>query len=436
MPKEPLLALPEEPAALSRRGFLKSATCFAGAVVSASLSGCRRNPGVPGARVTLTQWYHQYGEKGTEDAVRRYALEYTRAHPDVAVQVVWVPGDYQTKLNTALLTAGGPDVFEKQLSVPMVSAQQVAPLDDLFTPEIKQQFLPDDLRLNTVDGRIYGVKMVGDMGLLYYRPSLLEKAGLKPPSTWDELLAASKALTTRERKGLFVGNDGGVGALLNIAPWSAGSDFLKGDKILFDNPRTVQSYEKLRELGNSPTLLIGYETDWWDPTALAKGQCAMQWGGLWAFPAIKEKLGEDVGAVPWPALDQQGSPVTFAGGWSQMVNAQSPNVEEAKKFVRWLWLENEKIQTDWNLSYGFHVPPRLDVARSASALSAGVPAQAVKIVAEFGRIVPPQWSAGMNTILNDAASNIVKQGRDAQSEVSLAARKCERELARLLRYKK
>jgi hypothetical protein len=46
--------------------------------------------------------------------VTRYAQQYTKAFRDVAVQVVWVPGDYATRLNTALLTAGGPDVFEKQ----------------------------------------------------------------------------------------------------------------------------------------------------------------------------------------------------------------------------------------------------------------------------------------------------------------------------------
>ncbi|MDQ3815573.1 MAG: twin-arginine translocation signal domain-containing protein, partial [Armatimonadota bacterium] len=85
---------------LSRRQFLNMATVAAGAV----LTGCNRQND-SGARITLTQWYHQYGEEGTQAAVLRYAQEYTKLHPDIAVQVVWVPGDYQTKLNTALLTA-------------------------------------------------------------------------------------------------------------------------------------------------------------------------------------------------------------------------------------------------------------------------------------------------------------------------------------------
>ena len=41
----------------------------------------------------------------------------------------------------------------------------------------------------------------------------------------------------------------------------------------------------------------------------------------------------------------------------------------------------------------------------------------------------------MGTALTDAVTNIVKQGRPAEAEISNAARKCERELQRLLRYR-
>lgn len=419
---------------MSRREFLKVVTVSAGTVVAGhGLSGCRRPAATSGARVTLTQWYHQYGEKGTQEAVLRYAQAYTKSHPDIDVQVVWVPGDYGTKLNTALLTAGGPDVFEKQLTVPMVTAGQVVALDDLFPPQIRQDFLAKDLAANSVGGKIYGVKMVGDTGVLYYRKSLLRAANMAAPRTMDELIAVAKKLSTGGRKGLFVGNDGGVGALLNVAPWSAGSDFLVDDRVVFDTPRTALAYEKLRELNDSGALLIGAPTDWWDPSAFTQGLCAMQWGGLWAFPAIRAALGDDVGGMAWPALDEKGSPVTFAGGWSQMINSQSPHIEEAKKFVRWLWIENAKIQQDWNLAYGFHVPPRLSVARRAAPLDSPVPAAAVKNLEQHGRFLPPAWSSSMGTALGDAAANIVKQGRPAAAEVAVAAKKCERELQRLLR---
>ena len=351
-------------------------------------------------------------------------------------RVVWILGDYGTKLNTALLTAGGPDVFERAgLTIPMVSAGQVAPLDDLFTPAVRADFDAGDLEANSVDGHIYGVKTVTDTGVLYYRKSMLQKAGVAPPQTVDELRAASKALEAPRRKGLFLGNDGGVGACLTLAPWSARQELLRENQVAFDTPQTAQSYEKLRDLINGGSLLIGAPTDWWDPSSFIQGLCAMQWGGLWAYPAIAQALKEDVGALPWPATNAQGQPATFSGGWSQMVNSRSPQIEEAKKYVRWLWIENQKIQRDWNLSYGFHVPPRRSVAQAADALDAPVPAAAVKILRDYGHIVPPAWSGGMGTALSDAAVNIIKLGRPAQPEIATAAAKCRRELERLFRYR-
>lgn len=387
---------------------------------------------MPGKRVTLTQWYHQYGEKGTQEAVHRYADEYMRLHPDIGVRVVWVPGDYGTKLSTALLTRGGPDVFESSLTVPMVTAGEVVSLDDLFTPEIRADFNPKDIAANSVGGKIYGIKMLDDTGLLYYRKSLLQAAGLEPPMTMDALIAVAKKLTTNSRKGLFIGNDGGISSLLNILPWSAGSDFLVNDRIVFDDPRTAAAYEKLAELNASGAVLMGAPSDYWDPSAFTTGLAAMQWTGLWAYPAIRKALGDDVGALPWPALDAAGHPATFLGGWSAMVNAQSANINEAKKYVQWLWLDNKAAQQDWCLSYGFHVPPRTSVAQNAAALRAPIPAAAVHNLIAYGHATPPSWNTAMGTALTDAVTNIIKEGRPAAPEIAAASSRCAIILNRML----
>src|SRR5690348_4107255 len=110
--------------------------------------------------VVINVWYHQYGEDGVQDAVNRYADEYNKANQKVQVQVSWIPGDYGTKLNTALLAAQGPDVFEGQPSLGMVRQGIIAPLDDLYIPETLKDFNPNNIMAATVDGKIYGVKMI------------------------------------------------------------------------------------------------------------------------------------------------------------------------------------------------------------------------------------------------------------------------------------
>ena len=424
---------------LKRREFIKTAFVTAGSVTIGatalgSLGGCRRGGASKDGRITLTQWYHQYGEAGTKDAVTRYAAGYTKANPHINIQIVWVPGDYATKLNTALLVAGGPDVFERNsLTIPMVTAGQVAPLDDLFTPEVRADFDKGDFESFGVDGKIYAVKMVTDTQLIYYRPSLLKKAGMAPPQTLDELVAASNALVAKRRKGIFLGNDGGVGACLYPVLWSARQQLLRDNKLVFNTPRTAQAYEKFRVIVQAPTTLLGAPTDWTDPSTFIQGLAAMQWCGLWAYPQIKKEFGDDVAALPWPALDAQGTPSMPAGGWAQMVNARSPHLDEAKKYVNYLWIENQKIQTDWNLSYGFHIPPRKSVAQTAQPLREPVPATIVADLGKYGHIIPPAWSSGMNTAFTDAAVNIVKLGAPGAQEFASAASKCERELERQFR---
>lgn len=438
---------------VSRRTFLASVTVVAGAVIT----GCgTTNPGAAsgtsasgaaasgtsasgaasgtaaGGKVVLNQMYHQYGEAGTKEAVLRYAQEYTKQNPNVQVNVNWTLGDYAQKLNAALLTPQAPDLYEGGPTLDAVKQGQIASLDDLFTDEIKKDFNPIDLQANTINGKIYAIKMLADTGVLYYRKSLLDKAGVKPPTTMDELIDAAKKLNRGNVKGLYVGNDGGVAALATVAPWAAGSNFLQDNKIVFDNAQTAEAYRKVKELNDSGALLQGAPTDWWDPSAFTQGLTAMQWTGLWAMPAIQKALGDDFGIVPWPSIGAKGTPATFRGGWSQMVNAKGAHVDEAKKYAQWLWIQNTQLQQDWNLNYGFHVPPRISATNSADKLKSGAPAQAVEILNKYGKANPPTWAPAMDTAINDALTNVLKKGADPAAEVKTAAQKADAELKRLL----
>lgn len=438
------MSAPERFAQFNRRRFLQVLGLGAAAVGSAPLlaacsggsSGLSGDTGGggDGSKPTINQWYHQYGEAGTQQAVERYAKDY----PDANVKVQWTPGDYTSKLNSGLLSSSGPDVFESSVNIDQVKSKQVVALDDLIA-DVRDDYSEADLKSSTVDGKVYAIKMVDDMGVLYYRKSVLEKAGVQPPTTVDELIAASKELTTKDQKGLFIGNDAGVtpsfggGSLLGPILWSVGSDFLTDDnKPGFLTDDVKQSFAKMRELFETKSILLGSPTDWWDPSSFTQGLAAMQWCGLWAMPGIQKALGEDFGVVAWPKFSSSvGAPSTFAGGWGAMVSAKAKDVEAAKAFVKWLWVDNSEAQEDFNLSYGFHIPPRKSLAAKAEKLQSGPAADALKIFNESAVAANPAWTPKMNNAYADAATAIVRKGGDIDSNLATCEKAVNAELNRL-----
>ncbi|MYU54365.1 extracellular solute-binding protein [Streptomyces sp. SID7805] len=224
--------------------------------------GCTTSPtggSSSGAKITLNVWSHAYGEAGTQQALTRCATEFTKANPDIAVKVTWVPGDYPAKLNASLLTAAAPDVFEHgDFTQGLARRGQVAALDAQYG-SAKDDFNQGDRDLVTVDGKLYGVKMVDDVQMLYYRKSALAKAGITPPTTFDALVTAARTLTTKKSKGLFVGNDG-VGEIPALSVFSNRGELVADGKIAFASPQAVEAVTALKRLHDDKSLLMGFTT--------------------------------------------------------------------------------------------------------------------------------------------------------------------------------
>ncbi|MFD7617363.1 ABC transporter substrate-binding protein [Streptomyces sp. NPDC059802] len=412
---------------LSRRGFLGGSILFvAGAAV-----GCSTDPaggGSTGAKTTLNVWSHAYGEAGTQQALTRYATAFTKANPDIAVKVTWTPGDYSSKLYATLLTDAAPDVFEiGDFSESFARQGQIAQLDDIYG-SAKSDFNPGAREMVTVDGKLYGVKTLDDVMMLYFRKSVLSKAGITPPDSFDALADAAKALSSKKTKGLFVGQDGlGDSAILSV--FSNGGDLVTDDgKAGFGSPQAAEAVAGLKRLHDDRSLLLGFTTDWWDPAALTQNVVPMQWGGLWSMPAIKTALGDDFGVLPWPAFKPGGKPVVRVGGWSTCVNAKGKNVDAAKKFVQWLWIQQTDLQTDWSQSYGLHIPPRTSVAATADKLTQGPAKETVELAAKYGRNNPSTWNSAVSSLFTAAAAKIVSGKGDAQSLLADAVKKAQGEI--------
>jgi multiple sugar transport system substrate-binding protein len=420
-------------AELNRRGFLGGSLLFvAGAVAACSSDPTGKSGGSSsggGGTTTLNVWYHAYGETGTQDAVIRYGKAFTAANSDIQVKVTWIPGDYTAKLYSTLLTPDAPDVFEYgDFSVALARHGQIADLSDLYG-DAKADFAQGDLDYVTVDGKQYGVKMIDDLMMLYYRKSVLAKSGIQPPKTFSDLADAAKELSTGGNKGLFISNDG-VGDIPALAVWADGGDLVKDDKAVFGGDQAAQAVGALKRLHDDKSLLLGFTTDWWDPSAFTQGVVPMQWTGLWAMPQIQKELGDDFGILPWPGATA-GTGAVRVGGWTSMVNAKGKNVEAAKKFVRWLWVQQTAQQKDFAESYGFHIPPRKSVAGAADKLASGSPKDAVALAQQFGHSFPNTWNTDVSGIFATAAGKVMT-GSDPAKTLSDAAASAQPEIDKQL----
>ncbi|MDO4717962.1 MAG: extracellular solute-binding protein [Propionibacteriaceae bacterium] len=417
---------------LSRRTIFGAGT---GLAAAATLTACGENkgplsPGSSGSKPAITQWYHEYGEQGVQEAVKKYAADY----PEAAVTVKWNPGDYGKLLSAALLTEDVPDVFEGEMgaSLDMISAGQVVDLTDIMRPAMAA-FNPAVMKRFTFKDKVYAIPQTIDMQLLYYRPSVLSKAGVEPPKTFDEFVRAAKAVRTADMGGFFAGNDGGVGVLANMLVWASGNDQLNPERTAagFATQSFYDAVVAYRAFFQSGDLLQSASGDWYNSSPFANGETAMQWGGLWSLPEIKQALGEDVGVLPFPAVGASGRPAVPFGAFGACVAAKSKNVEAAKAFVKWLWIDSEDRQVDFSNSYGTHIPAKTALVSRADKLASGPGADAARFVAEHGFASDIMWTGPLGDAFSAAFSNCIKQNADPATEFAPVAEKAISELKRV-----
>lgn len=423
---------------LPRRRFLSLTGGLAAAAVG--LTACGSNTGRPepaasapdasATKPTLSQWYHEYGEDGVQEAVKRYAAAYDRA----SVSVKWNAGEYEKLVAAALLTDKVPDVFEygNGPTLDMIKAGQVLDLTDTLG-EARSQFSAPVIAPMIWEDKVWAIPQTVDMQMLYYRKSALEKAGVQPPQTLEELINAAKAVQTKDMGGFFAGNDGGIGVLGSLLIWSAGFEYLNDDKtgIGFDDPAMYEGLSLYRSFNPDNGLLESASADWFDAAPFINGETAMQWTGLWALTDVQDGLGEDFGVVPFPKIGAAGRQAVPTGAFSAVVSAKGVDPAAAKEFVNWLWVDQEDFQVDFSNAYGTHIPAKTALAPRADKLATGAGAEAARFVAEFGHGPDLLWTPAIQQAYTSALSNVVKKRADPQAEIAKVASTAQAEIKRV-----
>ncbi len=249
-----------------------------------------------------------------------------------------------------------------------VAADSALAVDDIapFFREFSQQY----------NGRTYLITLDGDFQMVYYRRDLFEEAGLSAPATWDDYVAAAKALHGKDMDGDGQADYGSCIAKKRNAQsyWmitSIAASFLQSQGTsqgaFFD---TGDMKPLVNNEGFSAALDVYLETTKYAPpdeinldvgdtrSLFTTGRCALtlDWGdiGTLAIDPENSKVVDKVGAVMLPGskkvLDRESgklvacdagtcphaidgvnrAPFAAFGGWSGGINkAADPKVKAA-----------------------------------------------------------------------------------------------------------
>ncbi len=202
-----------------------------------------------------------------------------------------------------------------------------------------------DTPRNTVsDGNtVFGVPIVTEREMLYYRKDLFDAKGLKAPATLDDLKAAAEQLTDKDHEmyGIVMrGQRAPAVTQFSSFLYSFGGTWIDSSgKSAISSPEAVAAYkfygDLLRNYGPPGTLNMSW------PQAVAifqQGKAAMWVDADSLYTNVtdpaKSTVSDKVGFAPFPAGPKGAKPYNVTS-WALGMNASSQNKDAAWEFVKW-----------------------------------------------------------------------------------------------------
>lgn len=286
---------------------------------------------------TIVNFY--YWDEAQKEGMDELINMFEASQDNIIVEPTIVPwGEYWTKLQTALPTGTGPDVFWMNIGAPdyiepgllldMTERIQEAGIDMSKFPEAVTGMYEQD-------GKIYGIPKDYDGMAVYYNKSIFDEMGVEYPKegwTWDDLLATAQALTNDTHYGIVANPDSNTGYQNYV--YQNGGFMMDENKMPTVNAKPVVEalqfmHDMMYKYKVSPTGAEQLEFGYSD--MFISGQTAMITDESWNVNKYAEALGADFQIAELPQHVSRGA---TTHGLAYVIAANSSNTDAAWEFVK------------------------------------------------------------------------------------------------------
>jgi multiple sugar transport system substrate-binding protein len=286
------------------------------------------------------------------------------ANPNIKVEKTpfeW--GQMLPKLQSAVAANLAPDVFFINPPSTVYAATQtelLQPVTDVVKALPADTFPKDVIDPLTVNGEVMAMPMVTFPHVVWYRKDLFEQAGLQPPKSWADILAAAKALNKPpDQYGIVLYADQVDPHILVEVMASFGASMLDENlNVAINSPETVAALNYWKELWQYTT-----------PDAISKGnldqRLVFSSGGGAIIPTQISMVGglikedskvkpDQVATVPVPN-DAGKRPVIINDVISLSIPKGAKHPEAAKKFLE-CWFSPDEYAKFVSMTNVGHLP--------------------------------------------------------------------------------
>jgi multiple sugar transport system substrate-binding protein len=387
--------------------------------------------GPSGKEVTLTYW----GLWEPESVMSQVISDWEVEHPNIKINYVrQSQQEYRERLQSALASGGGPDIFRYHLTWLSMLRNELEPLPAsvMSAADYEAAFYPVVSENLRYQGQYYGIPLGVDTLVLFYNKSILKTVGESPPTTWDDLRVLAQKITDgyRDDQGRIQVAGAAMGITSNVDHWS---DIL-GLMMLQNGADLSNPTGRLAEDTLSFYTIFKKVDKVWDETlppstlAFAGEKLAMYFGFSWdVFEIKKNNPNLDFGIVTVPQLVPD-KKVNWASFWVEGVSKKSNYKNEAWQFLSFLsskeTLEKFYLAASGNRLFG-EIYPRKDMGESLRKNPLLAPFIDSLPTAKTWYLCSRTFDNGINDRMvkyfEDAVNGVVLGGKSSQTALKTAA---------------